>query len=61
MPTTLIRGGRVIDPAAGLDRAADVAIADGRIARIDQNLSPSGADETVDASVDRCDCSERRR
>src|SRR5437588_7339314 len=40
---TLIRNGRVIDPATGTDRIADVLIADGRIAGIDTNLSAPGA------------------
>src|SRR5437667_274820 len=30
----LISGGRVIDPASGTDRVADVALADGRVAAI---------------------------
>ncbi|GIX46597.1 MAG: dihydroorotase [Candidatus Tectimicrobiota bacterium] len=34
----LIRGGRVIDPAQGLDRHLDVWIADGKIAALDKNL-----------------------
>src|SRR5699024_3839820 len=30
----LLRGGRVVDPASGHDRAADVAVRDGRIAEV---------------------------
>jgi len=35
----LLRGGRVVDPAVGLDRVADVVIDDGRIVEIGDNLS----------------------
>lgn len=46
-----IRNGRVIDPASGFDRAADVFVADGRILGIG-DAPPSGfaADATIDAS-----------
>jgi dihydroorotase len=40
----LIRGGRVIDPAGGVDRAADLLLQDGKIEAIGQNLGrPDGA------------------
>ncbi len=45
----LLRGGRVIDPASGRDEIADVAVRDGRIAAIGDNL-PDNASERVDAS-----------
>ncbi|MHC4718331.1 MAG: dihydroorotase [Planctomycetota bacterium] len=50
MNDILITNGRVIDPASGLDDVADVAIADGKIARV----APAGkisrkAKETIDA------------
>ena len=44
----VIRGGRVIDPAARLDAVRDVAIADGRIAAIAANIA-AGAADTIDA------------
>lgn len=44
----LIQGGRVIDPAAALDRITDLYIADGRIAAID-HLDGFQPDRTVDA------------
>ena len=44
----LIRGGRVIDPSLRLDGIRDVAIAAGRIAAIDANISGEAAD-TIDA------------
>jgi len=50
MSTTLaIRGGRVIDPANGIDTVADVLIADGRIAEISPDAG-GDATETLDAS-----------
>jgi dihydroorotase len=44
----VIQGGRVIDPVQGIDRAADVVIADGKVLGIDVAV-PEGA-EIVDAS-----------
>ena len=38
MPKLIIRNGRVIDPASGLDAVRDVAIEDGQIAAIGENL-----------------------
>ncbi len=43
----LLRGGRVIDPAQGLDGVLDVAVSGGRIAAVGKNL-PGPAKETVD-------------
>src|SRR3982074_2748951 len=45
----VIRNGRVIDPASGTDRIADVLIEDGRIAGVGSNLSAAKA-ESYDAS-----------
>jgi dihydroorotase len=45
----VIRNGRVMDPASGLDAVRDVAIEDGRIAAIGEDLALSGAGE-LDAS-----------
>ena len=49
-PTTvLVRGARVLDPRAGLDKLGDVLVRDGRIAEVAESLSaPEGA-EVVDA------------
>lgn len=44
----LIKGGRVIDPAAGLDRTADVLLAGGKVAGIDSELSDPDA-QVIDA------------
>jgi dihydroorotase len=49
MASLLISGGRVIDPASGLDRTADVAIADGRVAQIGPKVSPSPAQRVINA------------
>src|ERR1700737_2284364 len=45
----VIRNGRVIDPASGTDRVADVLITDGRIAGVGADLSAPGA-EVYDAT-----------
>jgi dihydroorotase len=44
----IIRGGRVIDPSAGIDGTRDVAIAGGKIAAVDANIA-GDATETIDA------------
>src|SRR5262249_20832548 len=41
--TLLLRGGRVIDPAQGLDGAYDVRVRDGRIDAVGANLPEDGA------------------
>ena len=47
--TVLIAGARVIDPASGTDRTADIALRGGVIARIDEGLSRTDADRVVEA------------
>lgn len=49
MTDTAIRGGRVLDPANGVDTAADVLISDGRIAAVGKDAG-KGAGEAIDAS-----------
>jgi dihydroorotase len=49
MSTLLIAGGRVIDPASGLNKDADVAVADGRIVAIGPRLPKRGVDRVIDA------------
>jgi dihydroorotase len=44
----VVRGGRVVDQAG--ERAADVAIADGRIAAIDSTIEPGEGDTVLDAA-----------
>jgi dihydroorotase len=46
----ILRGGRVICPASGIDGIRDVAVRDGRIAAIEETILPSSATETVDVS-----------
>jgi len=45
----LIKGGRVIDPASKLDRATDVLIENGRIAKIEDGIDAEDA-RTIEAS-----------
>ena len=44
----IIKGGRVVDPSAGLDAVRDVAIAGGKIVSVEANISTDAA-ETIDA------------
>jgi dihydroorotase len=44
----LLKGGRVIDPASGLDGVRDLAVSDGRIAEIAVEIPRGAAAETVD-------------
>ena len=47
---TILRGGRVIDPATGRDGVADVGIRDGQVAAIEPALPDEAAHEVVDVS-----------
>ncbi|HWI66373.1 MAG TPA: dihydroorotase [Symbiobacteriaceae bacterium] len=49
MSTILLKGGRLLDPANGLDRIADLLIENGRVARIGEGLETAGA-TVVDAA-----------
>lgn len=44
----VLKGGRVIDPAAGIDGVRDVAVKDGRIAAVAESVLPASARETID-------------
>ena len=46
----LVKGGRVVDPASGLDAPRDVAIAGGRIAAIEPAIEAGDAAQVVDAA-----------
>jgi dihydroorotase len=46
----VIRGGRVLDASQRIDRLADIAIRDGRIATIRPGIAASAAKETIDAT-----------
>jgi len=43
MTRTLLKGGRLIDPATGRDGAFDILIDSGRVARVDRSLPADGA------------------
>ena len=45
----LLKGGRVIDPASGLDAVRDVAVAGGRIAAIGQDIEAEQAGQVIHA------------
>ena len=47
---TVLRGGRVICPASGIDGIKDVAIRNGKIAAVETAILPSSAKEVVDVS-----------
>lgn len=46
----LIRGGRLVDPANGIDRVADLYLRDGRVAALDTAPPDFAADHTIDAT-----------
>jgi len=50
MYDVLLKGGRVIDPAQGLDGLYDVAFADGRVAAIAPSIEPGQARDLRDVS-----------
>ena len=52
MTRTILHGGRVLDPAAGLDGAFDVVVEDGRIAAIagPVDVAPAADDHRVDVT-----------
>lgn len=47
---TLLKGGHVIDVANGVNQQMDIAVHEGKIARLDRNISRSEAKETVNVS-----------
>lgn len=47
MTKLLLKSGRLIDPASGVDRTADVVVSDGRVTEVGENLSSQGA-EVID-------------
>ena len=46
----LLRGGRVICPASGVDGRRDVAIRDGKIASVQADIPPASASQVVDVT-----------
>jgi dihydroorotase len=47
---TVLKNGRVIDPASGLDRICDLAIADGKIAALGEAIDPAEGRQVEDLS-----------
>ena len=50
MESILIKGGRVVDPANGVDTESDVLIEAGRIARLGRGLDAPSGSRTIDAA-----------
>lgn len=46
----LLRGGRVIDPASGIDCVRDLAIRNGKIAAVQTDILPTSACDTIDVT-----------
>jgi len=46
----LLRGGRVICPASGIDGIRDVAIRNGKIAAVQSDILPTSAREVIDVT-----------
>src|SRR4029450_6606973 len=46
----VLKGGRVVDPSQGLDRVTDVAFAEGKVARIGDNLKAGPGGDIRDVS-----------
>jgi dihydroorotase len=46
----ILHGGHVICPASGIDGVMDVAIVDGKVARVSTDIQPSAARQTTDVS-----------
>lgn len=47
----ILKGGRVVDPAQGLDAVCDVAFRDGRVAAVGPNLGPAASTRDVSGKV----------
>ncbi len=50
----LLRGGRVICPASGVDGTMDVAVHDGKIAAVEADILPASAKQVVDVTASSC-------
>lgn len=46
----LVKGGRLIDPAQGIDAKRDIAIRSGTVAAVEPDIDPARADRVLDAS-----------
>src|SRR5262249_7417807 len=47
---TVLKGGHVIDSSNGINQQMDVAVLDGKIARVDRNIPASAGEKTIDVS-----------
>ena len=45
----VIKGGQVIDPKNNINAVMDIAVADGKIVKVDKNIDTTGASQVVDA------------
>ena len=50
MTDLLIKGGTVVDPAQGIHEVSDVAVTNGKIEKVGNNLSSAGVAKTIDAT-----------
>ncbi len=50
MKRLLIRGGRVVDPASGVDEKLDLLLAGGKVAELGKDIVAADGDEVLDAS-----------
>jgi dihydroorotase len=46
----LLKNGHVIDPKNNIDGKMDVAVKDGKIAKIAENIAPASASKTIDVT-----------
>jgi dihydroorotase len=56
MSATLIRGGRLLDPASGVDRDADVLVADGVVVAVGDGAVSAAAQRTGVTTLDASGC-----
>ncbi|HIC09426.1 MAG TPA: dihydroorotase [Aquificales bacterium] len=49
MGKLLIRGGYVVDPSQNFEGIADILVENGKISKIERNISPTGEEEIIDA------------
>src|SRR6202049_2780451 len=50
MKTSLLKGGRVIDPGSSVDTVCDVRVRDGCVAAIGVGLAPHSGDAVIDCA-----------
>src|SRR5271170_78770 len=50
MKTSLLRGGRVIDPGSNVDTVCDIRVRDGRVDAIGVGFEPQAGEEVIDCA-----------